>query len=174
MFGRSFALEIPRPPAAGNWSLSTVASGRPDERFPVPRVWRPLAPPGERDVAQRETCRLPQPAERDLLDQREDVALEGGEVDELAVLFVPLPCLALAGDVGFGPSNCCGRAVRRIGADRLLPLVRREPGAMERLLVLLPLVVGKAVIAVDTVATRPMPGLAPATPLGLSGLGQPL
>jgi hypothetical protein len=61
-----------------------------DERLPVSRVRRPFTPPDQRYVAEREAGRLLEPAQRDLLDQREDVALEGGEVDELAVLFVPL------------------------------------------------------------------------------------
>ena len=41
---------------------------------------------------------------------REDVALEGGEVDELAVPFVPLACLALAGDVRASASWNAGGA----------------------------------------------------------------
>src|SRR6266699_1275011 len=48
----------------------------------------------------------------------EDVALEGGEVAELAVLFVPLPRLAFAEDIRVSASNCHGRAV---GSDRHLP-----------------------------------------------------
>ena len=42
-----------------------------------------LAPPDKRDVAQRETGRPLQPAERDGPDQREDVALRRGELGEL-------------------------------------------------------------------------------------------
>src|SRR6478672_10150658 len=106
-----------------------------------------LTPPNQRHLAEREPGRPLQPAERDVLDQREDVALEGGEVDELAVLFVPRACLALAGDVRVGASNCCGRAMGRIGAAGLLLFDRREAGAVERLLVLLALVMGEAVIA---------------------------
>jgi hypothetical protein len=56
---------------------------------------RPLTAPNQRDIAEREPSRLLEPAERNVLDEREDVALEGGEVDELAVLFVPLAYLAL-------------------------------------------------------------------------------
>lgn len=49
----------------------------------MPRVRRPLTPPDQRDIAEREPCRPLEPAERDALDQGEDVALERGEVDEL-------------------------------------------------------------------------------------------
>jgi hypothetical protein len=47
---------------------------------------RPLAPPNQRHVAEREPSRLLQPPERDVLNERKDAALEGGEIDELAVL----------------------------------------------------------------------------------------
>ena len=79
------------------------------------RVRGPLAAPDQRDIPKREARRPLQPAERDALDEREDVSLEGREVDELAVLFVPLACLALASDVRAGASNCCGRSVGRVG-----------------------------------------------------------
>jgi hypothetical protein len=49
----------------------------------------PLTPPDQRYVTERETGRSLQLAERHVLDEREDVALEGGEVDEPAVLLVP-------------------------------------------------------------------------------------
>jgi hypothetical protein len=45
---------------------------------------RPLTAPNQRDIAEREPSRLLEPAERNVLDEREDVALEGGEVEELA------------------------------------------------------------------------------------------
>ena len=51
-----------------------------------------LATSDERDVAEREPGRPLEAAERDVLDEREDVALEGGEVDELAVRFLPGAC----------------------------------------------------------------------------------
>lgn len=59
-----------------------------------------------------------QPAERDALDEREDVALEGGEVDEFAVCFVPLSRLPFAGYVRCGAPVCCEGAMRRITARR--------------------------------------------------------
>ena len=60
-----------------------------EQSLPMPRVRRALTPADQRHVAKREAGRFLQPAERDPLDQREDVALEGGEVDELAVLSPP-------------------------------------------------------------------------------------
>jgi hypothetical protein len=87
------------------------------------------------------------------LDEREDVALEGGEVDELAVLLIPLADLLLAGDVRLSASGSSGRAMRRILANGLPLLDRGEAGAVERLLVLLALVVRQAVVAVDAVAS---------------------
>lgn len=88
------------------WSRRDI--GQTAELGPVPRMRRPLTASDQRDVTKREPSRLLQPAERDLLDQREDVALEDGEVDELAVLFVPLAGLLLAGDVRLGTSSCGG------------------------------------------------------------------
>jgi len=61
-----------------------------NQRLPMPGVRRPVAPPNQRHVAEREPRHLLQSAERDVLDKREDVALEAGEVDELAVLLVPI------------------------------------------------------------------------------------
>jgi excisionase family DNA binding protein len=49
---------------------------------------RPLTAPNQRDIAEREPSRLLEPAERNVLDEREDVALEGGEVDEAKLLGV--------------------------------------------------------------------------------------
>jgi len=60
----------------------------------VPRLPRSLTSADQRHVAERQLRCAPELAERDALDQREDVALEGREVDELAVLFVPLLGLA--------------------------------------------------------------------------------
>jgi hypothetical protein len=48
------------------------------------------------------------------LDERQDLALEGGEVDEPAVLLIPFPSLTLAGDVRRGTSGRRARAMRRI------------------------------------------------------------
>jgi hypothetical protein len=76
---------------------------------------RPLTAADQRYISEGKTGRLLQPAQRDLLNERENVAFECGEVDELAVLFVPLACLALASDVRAGASNCCGRSVGRVG-----------------------------------------------------------
>lgn len=69
--------------------------GRRPQRLPVARVRRALTAPDQRDVAEGEAGRLLQPTERDVLDERKDVALEGGEVDELAVLLVPPPAASL-------------------------------------------------------------------------------
>ena len=80
------------------------------------RVRDPLAASDERHVAERKAGRQLQPAERDLLDEREDVALEGGEVNELAMLLVPLRCLSFASDVRFGTTGCRRTPVRRINA----------------------------------------------------------
>jgi hypothetical protein len=76
-------------PAVASYRRDLLAACRLNERLPMPWVRYPLTPPDQRDVAEGEAGRLLQPAERDVLDEREDVALEGGEVDELAVLFVP-------------------------------------------------------------------------------------
>src|SRR5262249_13949620 len=114
----------------------------------MPRVRRPFTPPDQRHVTERETrCPL-QLAQRDLLDERENVALEGGEVDELAVRLVPLPRLAFASHVRRGATRRRSFAVRRISSSLSLPLDRSEASAFERCLVLLALVVGKAVVAV--------------------------
>jgi len=59
----------------------------------------PLAPPNQRHVPEREPSRSLQSAERDALNEREDVALERGEVDEPAVPFVPVSSLPLPLDV---------------------------------------------------------------------------
>jgi hypothetical protein len=56
----------------------------------VPRMRDPLAAPNQRHVAKRETRRPLQPTERNVLDQRENVASKSGEVDELAMPLVPL------------------------------------------------------------------------------------
>jgi hypothetical protein len=120
----------------------------------VSRARDPFAATDLGHVAERKTGPSLQPAERDLLNQREDVALKSREIDELAVLFVPLACLALAGDVRASASNCCGRAVGRIGADGLLLFDRLELRAVERLLILLALVVREAVVAVDAATPR--------------------
>ena len=97
----------------------------------MPGVRRPVAPPNQRHVAEREPRHLLQSAERDVLDKREDVALEAGEVDELAVLLVPISRLALARDVRLSPAARRGRSVRGIVAVRLRSLDRGEPGAVE-------------------------------------------
>jgi hypothetical protein len=47
---------------------------------------RPLTPPDQRDITERKPGGPLQSAERDVLDQPEDLPLEGGQVDELAVL----------------------------------------------------------------------------------------
>ena len=67
------------------------------------RVRGPLAAPDQRDIPKREARRPLQPAERDALDEREDVSLEGAEVDALAVLFVPLAASRLR--VTFAPAR---------------------------------------------------------------------
>lgn len=87
-----------------------------------------------------------QPAERNVLDQWEDVALESGEVDELAVPFVPLPCLPFARDVRLGAARGCSLAGRGVTTGCSLPLDRGQAGPLERLLVLLALMDGKAVV----------------------------
>jgi len=83
-----------------------------NQRLPMPGVRRPVAPPNQRHVAEREPRHLLQSAEQDVLDKREDVALEAGEVDELAVLLVPILRLALARDVRLSPAARRGRSVR--------------------------------------------------------------
>jgi len=68
------------------------------------------------------------------VDEREDFALEGGEVDELAVLFVPLAHLALSVDV----RSCSNRVAPALGAvsrivrfqEALSPLPVEEPGVI--------------------------------------------
>jgi hypothetical protein len=66
------------------------------------RVRRPLPATDQRDIAERQTGRTLEPAERDALNEGQDLALEGGEVDELAVPLVPLAPGAFVGDVGDG------------------------------------------------------------------------
>jgi hypothetical protein len=68
-----------------------LSPSRTYQRLPVPWVRPPLTPPNQRHKPKRKTRRPLQPAERDVLDEREDVALEGGEVHELAVRIVPNP-----------------------------------------------------------------------------------
>ena len=94
--------------------VRTIGGG--SKVLPVSRVWCPLAAPDQRDVAQREPGRTCQPAERDVLDPREDLPLEGGEVGELAVLLVPFAGFVFALNVRLG--SACGRsfAVRRVVA----------------------------------------------------------
>jgi hypothetical protein len=94
------------------------------QRLPMPRVRRPLTPPDQGHIAQGESRRSLQPAERDVLDQREDVALERREVDELAVLLVPLSGLALAGDVGLGSARSRALAMCGVASSCLLSLDR--------------------------------------------------
>ena len=53
-----------------------------NECLPVPRMRRPCTPPDQRDTAKREACRPLELAEREVLEQRQDVALEGAEIDE--------------------------------------------------------------------------------------------
>jgi hypothetical protein len=50
------------------------------------RVRRPLPATDQRDIAEQQTGLALEPAERNALDEREDLALEGGEVGELAAL----------------------------------------------------------------------------------------
>jgi len=69
------------------------------------------------------------------------------------VLLVPLASLAFAGDVRPRAMHSGFSAVRRTGSGLLVSHDRGEPGAVERLLVLLALVVGEAVIAVDATGT---------------------
>jgi len=99
-----------------------------------------------------ETGRSLELAKRHTLDAREEVALEGGQIDEGAVLFVPFAGFALALDVRISAPGRRGRAMCRILASGPRLLDRREPGAVERLLVLLPLVVRQTVVAIDAVA----------------------
>jgi hypothetical protein len=56
----------------------------------VPRVRRPFTPPDQRDLPEREARRAAELAERDVLDHREGVALESGQIDKLAVPLVSL------------------------------------------------------------------------------------
>jgi hypothetical protein len=87
----------------------------------------PLTTPDQRHVPERETGRTLESVERNRTDEREDVALEGGQVDELPVLIVPLPRLTLARDVRFGAAMRCLPAVCPVNAGRLLVLDRGEP-----------------------------------------------
>jgi hypothetical protein len=54
---------------------SALALGSAKQRLPMPRVRRPLTPPNQRHVAERQAGCLLEPAERDFPDEREYVAL---------------------------------------------------------------------------------------------------
>ena len=114
-------LQHPLPRSGRSWISFGSSRTRPAagllapfriERLPVTRVRRPLAAPDQRYVAKRETSRLLEPAEGNVLDERQDVALEAGEVNQLPVRFVPLPSLLLASDVRLC-SACCGSGAMR-------------------------------------------------------------
>jgi len=85
---------------------------------------RPLAPPNQRHVAEREPSRLLQPPERDVLNERKDAALEGGEIDELAAFVVPSGADAVAGG---SPFESDGLEPTTFGSIRLRSLWVAEP-----------------------------------------------
>ena len=83
----------------------------------MPRMRNPLTPQDQRDIAKREPRRSLQPAERNALDQRQDGALEAGEVDELAVLRTG----ARTGARGLGPRAETRVCARFAGASLMPP-----------------------------------------------------
>lgn len=103
----------------------------------------PFAASDKRHVPQGKAGRLLELAERDVSDEREDVALEGGEGRRACRGFIPLSGLPLPGDVGLCAASSRSISVSRIGTRRLLFVDRNQAGAVERLLVLLALVLSQ-------------------------------